>query len=79
VVPIFHSNLVYPTATLPPMKDSGLRIRVERALRDKFLALCRKQDRPAAQVLREFMRSYIAANQNASQEMTSNKKKQDDS
>nr|WP_281719702.1 hypothetical protein [Nitrosomonas nitrosa] len=41
-------------------KDSGLRIRVERELREKFLALCREQDRPAAQVLREFMREYVA-------------------
>lgn len=41
-------------------KDSGFRIRVERELREKFLAACRKQDRPAAQVLREFMRSFVA-------------------
>jgi predicted DNA-binding protein len=41
------------------MKDSGLRIRVERQLREKFLELCREQDRPASQVLREFMRQYI--------------------
>jgi predicted DNA-binding protein len=41
-------------------KDSGLRIRVERELREKFLELCRAQDRPAAQVLREFMRTYVA-------------------
>jgi len=47
------------------MKDSGLRIRIERELREKFLATCREQDRPAAQVLREFMRSFIASNQNA--------------
>lgn len=40
-------------------KDSALRIRVQRALRDQFLEVCRAQDRPAAQVLREFMRSYI--------------------
>ena len=46
------------------MKDSGLRIRVERELREKFLALCREQDRPAAQVLREFMRDYIIQNDN---------------
>ena len=70
-----HSQIVYPKATLAAMKDSGLRIRVERELRDRFLALCREQDRPAAQVLREFMRSYIAANQNASLEMASDKKK----
>ncbi len=44
------------------MKDSGLRIRVERELRERFLALCREQDKPAAQVIREFMRQYIAEN-----------------
>ncbi|MEO1324430.1 MAG: hypothetical protein AAFV59_15635 [Pseudomonadota bacterium] len=40
-------------------KDAGYRIRVERALRDRFIAVCRSQDRPAAQVVREFMRQYI--------------------
>lgn len=40
-------------------KDSGLRIRVERVLRDRFIEICREQDKPAAQVLREFMRGYI--------------------
>lgn len=44
------------------MKDSGLRIRIERDLRDRFLAICRDQDRPAAQVLREFMRAFVAEN-----------------
>ena len=41
------------------MKDSGLRIRVEQELREKFLEICRQHDRPAAQVLREFMREFI--------------------
>jgi len=41
-------------------KDVGLRIRVERDLRDEFLEVCRAQDRPAAQLLRKFMRDYIA-------------------
>ena len=41
------------------MKDSGLRIRVQRGLRDRFLRICRAQDKPAAQVLREYMRTYI--------------------
>lgn len=44
-------------------KDSGLRIRVERELRDQFLALCREHDRPAAQVIREFMRAYLQQHQ----------------
>lgn len=43
------------------MKDSGLRIRIERDLREKFLSVCRDQDRPAAQVIREFMKGYISA------------------
>jgi len=42
------------------MKDSGLRIRVEHDLREQFQEICRQQDRPAAQVIREFMRAYIA-------------------
>jgi len=41
-------------------KDVGLRIRIDRALRDAFLEACRAHDRPAAQVLREFMRNYVA-------------------
>ena len=41
------------------MKDAGLRIRVQRELREKFLAVCRAQDKPAAQILREFMREYV--------------------
>ncbi len=45
-----------------PGKDVGLRIRVERSLRDQFLEICRLQDKPAAQVLREFMRNYVANN-----------------
>jgi hypothetical protein len=45
-----------------PGKDVGLRIRVERNLRDLFLDTCRSQDKPAAQVLREFMRNYVANN-----------------
>lgn len=42
------------------MKDVGLRIRVQRELREQFLAACKAQDKPAAQVLREFMREYVA-------------------
>jgi hypothetical protein len=45
------------------MKDVGLRIRVQRDLREEFLEACRKQDKSAAQVLREFMREYVSAHQ----------------
>ena len=40
-------------------KDVGLRIRVARDLRNEFLEVCRAQDKPASQVLREFMRLKI--------------------
>ena len=46
------------------MKDSGLRIGIEREHREKFLVTCRKQDRPAAQVICELMRAYINENNN---------------
>lgn len=42
------------------MKDAGLRIRVQRELRAQFVEVCRAQDKPAAQVIREFMRDYVA-------------------
>lgn len=41
------------------MKDAGLRIRVQRELRESFIEACKAQDKPAAQVLREFMRAYV--------------------
>jgi len=40
-------------------KDSGMRIRIDRELRDRFIEICREQDKPAAQIIREFMRDYI--------------------
>jgi hypothetical protein len=41
------------------MKDSGMRIRVEQQLREDFLAACKNDDVPAAQVIRQFMKKYI--------------------
>ncbi len=46
-------------------KDVGMRIRLDRELRDDFLAACQSQDRPAAQVIREFMRDYVRNNTGA--------------
>lgn len=40
-------------------KDAGMRIRVERTLREEFLETCRSRDVPAAQVIRAFMRDYV--------------------
>lgn len=39
-------------------KDVGLRIRVDRNLRDSFVEACRSQEMGASEVLREFMRQY---------------------
>jgi hypothetical protein len=50
------------------MKDVGLRIRIQRELRDQFLEACRAQDKPAAQVLREFMREYVALHESELQD-----------
>ena len=41
------------------VKDAGLRLRVERDLRNEFVESCRAGGRPAAQVLRDFMRDYV--------------------
>lgn len=51
------------------MKDVGLRIRIQRELRDQFLEACRAQDKPAAQVLREFMREYVAMHESELQDL----------
>lgn len=40
-------------------KDVGLRIRVEKELRESFRGTCRAEKRLASDVLREFMRSYV--------------------
>lgn len=42
------------------MKDAGLRVRVEKQLREEFVDTCRLQGRAAAEVLRDFMRAYVA-------------------
>lgn len=40
-------------------KTSNYRIRVEPELHQKFLDTCKSEDKPAAQVIREFMRAYV--------------------
>ena len=39
-------------------KDAGMRIRVERELRDAFVAACQSQGLVAAEVLRDYMRGF---------------------
>lgn len=48
-------------------KDVALKIRVEKILREEFLAVCQSNDLPAAQVLRSYMREYVTHYRTASQ------------
>lgn len=56
-------------------KDAGLRIRIERDLREEFVEACQNDGKSAAQVLREFIRDYVGANALKSQKKN-NKKRQ---
>lgn len=49
------------------MKDTGIRIRVEKELRAAFVAACRSEVRQASDVLREFMRAYADQHQSGMQ------------
>lgn len=49
-------------------KDAGLRLRVERELREEFVETCRSEGKAAAQVLREYMRDYVTRNRTAAQQ-----------
>jgi len=41
-------------------KDSGMRVRIERDLREAFVNACQAQGLGASEVLRDFMRSFAA-------------------
>ena len=43
-------------------KTSALRIRIDPNLHHQFLEVCKAQDRPASQVIRDFMRQYVQMN-----------------
>lgn len=49
--------LCYPMPT--SLKDSGMRVRVEKELHEAFVQACRAQDRHASDVLRDFMRTFM--------------------
>ncbi|RMV56521.1 hypothetical protein ALP09_200065 [Pseudomonas amygdali pv. lachrymans] len=60
------AHIVYPRWVM--QESSGFRLRVEDQLRHEFITACRKQDQAAAQVLRAFMRDYVAKHYNGQQE-----------
>ena len=43
-------------------KTSALRIRIDPNLHHQFLEICKAQDRPASQIIRDFMRQYVQMN-----------------
>ena len=49
------------------MKTSQFRIRVENNLRQTFIEACKQIDRPASQVLREFMKQFVESQNVAAQ------------
>lgn len=59
---------VYTTCTqCIAMKTSQFRIRVENTLRETFVDACKQIDRPASQVLREFMKQFVESQNVAAQ------------
>lgn len=57
------------------LKDSGMRIRVEKELRDAFVQACRAQERAAADVLRDFMRAFTEKQQQGQADLFAGTKK----
>lgn len=55
------------TNVYPVPKSANYRIRVEPELHQEFLDVCKAEDRPAAQVVREFMRNHVKKYRFASQ------------
>lgn len=41
-------------------KDVAFKIRIQSQLRQEFLDACEAEDRSAAQIIREYMREYVA-------------------
>ena len=48
-------------------KDVAFKLRIDEELRRNFVQTCQAEDRPAAQVVRQFMRAYVAARQSTPQ------------
>jgi hypothetical protein len=50
-------------------KDVGMRIRIDKELREAFVEACRTNDVPASEILREFMRHYSEQSQSQSNQL----------
>lgn len=50
-------------------KDAGLRLRIEREIREEFVAACHAEGKTAADVLRDYMRDYIERSRAAQRDL----------
>jgi len=66
---LFGYTNVYPSdiVSLMSAKDAGMRVRVEKGLREAFVEACRAQGLFASDVLRDFMHGYAERHQNGLQ------------
>jgi predicted DNA-binding protein len=62
VSPIKYDVSLTTTKGQTMSKEVQMAIKMEPELRDSFHAVAKLQHRPAAQVIRDFMRQYIAEN-----------------
>lgn len=62
---------------LTRVKDAGIRIRVEKALRSAFAAACQAENKQASDVLREFMEVYVARYQGGQGDLFSERRQED--
>ena len=44
------------------MSETGIRVRIDPELRDKFILACRNNDLTASQVIRSYIREYVKSN-----------------
>ena len=62
-------TISYTNGVVAQTKDAGMRLRVERRLRQQFTRACRASGLPAAHVLRQFMRTYVEQRQSGQSEL----------
>ena len=61
--------MAYTVSMALKTKDSGLRLRVERDLREEFVAACRAEGKTGAEVLRGCMRQFVERARAGQQEL----------
>lgn len=68
---------MYPCNRLACVKDAGIRIRVDKALRSAFAAACQADNKQASDVLRDFMEVYVARHQGGQGDLFSERRQEE--